>query len=312
MNATPVLERTSSACDVGACFDRIGCELEQVRRADRTMASDEQRLAWIERARGLQRQVDALAVILVGEADEANSAMRARHSHLQDWLARSGQETTRQASATVWTARELERRPQVREAAATGQISLGQAKAINTALDGLPAGLDRAQRVQAESLMLAAADHAAPDVLRGMSEKVLVRVAPQQTETPEARAERLTQRDVRAASRRCLRFGAECDGSLDFSGNLPIVDARRLQHLVQTVADRSYRAAKDTHNRQGLLLTPQQRLADALVVVVTAAERREDGRHRAGAFEGSAGRGVVTAGGSAGRGGTAIGGSVGR
>jgi hypothetical protein len=127
--------------------------------------------------------------------------------------------------------------------------------------------------------MLAAADHTPPDALRGMSEKVLAQVAPQEAETPEARAERLGQRDARAVARRCFRFGAECDGSVDFSGSLPALGARQLQHLVQTIADRTYRAAKDTHDRQALVQTPTQRLADALVTLVNVAEGRESGRH---------------------------------
>jgi hypothetical protein len=47
--------------------------------------------------------------------------------------------------------------------------------------------------------------------------------------------------------------------------------------MVQTVADRAYRAAKDNAARQSLMQTPQQRLADALVTVVTAAEATERG-----------------------------------
>ncbi len=275
MDTTPVLDTVSSCRDIGSRFDAIERELEQVRATDRTTASDDARLGWIEQARGVQRRVDALAAILIGEADEANSAMRARHSHLQDWLARSGQETPRQTAAALWAARELERRPQVRDAAAIGQISLLQAKAIGTALDGLPTSLDQGQRREAETLMLAAAGHTAPDALRGMSESVLAQVAHSRAETPEGRAERLAQRDVRAAARRGLRFGAEIDGSVEFSGSLPVLDARRLQRLVQVIADRSYRAAKDTRDRRTLIQTPQQRLADALVTVVTVAEAGE-------------------------------------
>ncbi|MBI4901694.1 MAG: DUF222 domain-containing protein [Actinobacteria bacterium] len=278
MSSTPVLERSSSCREVGRWFDDVARDLDQVRATDRSAATDEERLAWVEQVRGLQRRVDALAAMLIAEADEAGSAMRARHTHLQDWLARSGQETPRQATATLWAARELERRPQVRDAAASGQISLGQAKAINTALDGLPSKLDRSQLKEAVDLMLAAADHAPAETLRGMSERVLSQVAPEKSETPEARAERLTQRDVRASARRCLRFGAECDGSLEFSGSLPVVDGRRLQHLVQTIADRGYRAAKDAHDRRSLAATPQQRLADALVTVVTVGEARSSRR----------------------------------
>lgn len=202
--------------------------------------------------------------------------MKARHTHLSDWLARSGQETPRQAAGALWTGRELERRPQVRDATTSGRITIQQAKAIGDALNALPTGLDAAQRRRAEDLILAEADHTPAEKLRTMTGTILRQVAPE-AENAEQRAERLAARDARAYQRRSLRFGPEVDGSIEFSGNLPIADGRRLQRMVQTVADRAYRAAKDNADRQSLLQTPQQRLADALVTVVRAAEAVERG-----------------------------------
>ena len=130
--------------------------------------------------------------------------------------------------------------------------------------------------VAVEDLILAEAEHTPAEKLRGMTGTILRQVAPE-AENAEQRAERLAARDARAHQRRALRFGPEADGSMDFSGSLPVVDGRRLQRMVQTVADRGYRAAKDNADRQSLLQTPQQRLADALVTVVTAAEAVERG-----------------------------------
>jgi hypothetical protein len=203
--------------------------------------------------------------------------MRARHTRLEDWMARSGQETPREASGAVWAARSLERRPSVRDAAARGQISVGQAKAIAEALDALPTGLDRGQQAQAEQLILAEAEHAPPEKLRTMSDTILRQVAPDQLDSPEARAEKLAARDHRARSRRRLWFGPETDGSLEFGGSLPVVAGRGLQNLVRTLSDRAYRSAKDTRNRVVLQETPQQRAADALVEIVDAAEALESG-----------------------------------
>jgi hypothetical protein len=215
--------------------------------------------------------------VLIAEADEAGSAMRARHTRLEDWMARSGQETPREASGAVWAARSLERRPSVRDAAARGQISVGRAKAIAEALDSLPTGLDRGQQAQAEQLILAEAEHAPPEKLRTMSDTILRQVAPDQLDSPEARAEKLAARDHRARSRRRLWFGPETDGSLEFGGSLPVVAGRGLQNLVRTLSDRAYRSAKDTRNRVVLQETPQQRAADALVEIVDAAEAVESG-----------------------------------
>jgi hypothetical protein len=65
--------------------------LENTRLADRSAASDEDRLAWIDDIRDIGRRVTALDAVLIAEADEAGSALRARHTRLEDWMARSGQ-----------------------------------------------------------------------------------------------------------------------------------------------------------------------------------------------------------------------------
>src|SRR5664280_1652906 len=261
--------RLSSA--VCGALDDVLAGLEAVRVADRTMAADEDRLAWIEKVTEAERRVSALKTVLIGEADEAGSAMRVRHTPLRDWLAGSGQQSPRQAAAALWKARDLEQRPRVQEAATSGRISLEQASAINQALNGLPTGLDKGQHRHAEDLILAAATRTPAEKLRTMAESLVTQVAPTQAETPAPRAARLEARDARAPTRRCLRFGPETDGSIDFSGSLPVLDGRRLQQLVQAIADRDYRSAKDTHDRKRLQETPQQRLADALCTLVTAA-----------------------------------------
>ena len=262
--------------------------LEAFRLMDRSAASDEQRLGWVDEIRDLGRRVSALTSVLVAEADEAGSAMRARHTRLEDWMVRSGQETPREASGVVWAARGLERRPVIRDAAAAGRISVGQAKAIGEALDGLPTSLDRSQCAQAEQLILGEAQHAPAEKLRTMTEQILRQVAPDHLDTPEERSAKLEARDVRARSRRKLWFGPETDGSIEFAGSLPVVAGRRLQDMVQAVADRRYRSAKDTRNRLALQESPQQRAADALVEILNAAEAVDSGQARTTSLPASA------------------------
>src|SRR5664280_3669099 len=167
----PAPAQLSSA--LGTVLDEVLCALETVRVADRTMASDGERLTWIEKVTEAERRVSALKAVLIGEADEAGSAMRVRHTPLRDWLAGSGQESPRRAAAALWKARELEQRPRVREAATSGRISLEQAAAINEALNGLPTSLDKAQHQQAEDLILVAATHTSPEKLRTMAESLV-------------------------------------------------------------------------------------------------------------------------------------------
>jgi len=283
MDDIPALATTTTAVvRSGACvgFEPIRSLLEAFRQTDRTTASDEDRLAWIDEIRDIGRRVTAMTAVLVAEADEAGSALRARHTRLEDWMARSGQETPREASSAVWAARALERRPAVRDAAAGGRISVSQAKAIGEALDALPTSLDRGQTAEAEQLILTEAQHAPAEKLRTMTERVLRQVAPEKSDSAEERAAKLAERDVRARSRRKLWFGSESDGSIEFGGSLPVVAGRRLQGMVQAVSDRRYRSAKDMRDRLVLQETPQQRAADALVEILGAAEAAERGEAR--------------------------------
>lgn len=193
-----------ASANVRSDFQQIRLLLEEFRLADRSTASDENRLVWLDEVRDIGRRVTALTSVLVAEADQAGSAMRARHTRPEDWMARSGQETPREASGAVWTARALERRPAVRDAAAAGRISVGQAKAIGEALDALPTSLDCGQRAEAEQLILTQAQHAPAEKLRTMTERILHEVAPEQVDSPDERAAKLTQRDRRARNRRKL------------------------------------------------------------------------------------------------------------
>ncbi|MBI4899121.1 MAG: DUF222 domain-containing protein, partial [Actinobacteria bacterium] len=167
----------ASSCELGRVLDEVKILLEVVRTTERSGANDEERLGWVDQIRDITRRATAMASVLVNEADEAGSAMRARHSRLEDWMARTGQETTRETSGAVWAARGLERRPAVLDAASRGQISMGQAKAINEALDALPTRMEHSLKVQAERLILTEAAHAPSEKLRTMADRLVRQVA---------------------------------------------------------------------------------------------------------------------------------------
>ena len=124
-----------------------------------------------------------------------------------------------------------------------------------------------------------AAERLPADKLRGMTDAVLDEIAPEAKDTPEQRQVKLALRDARAVSRRSLRFGVPTDGSIDFHGSLPVIEGTRLKNLVESIAARDYRAAKDRVDRERLAVTPDQRLADALMKVVGVALENGDGDH---------------------------------
>ena len=235
--------------------------------------SDREVLDVLEAMVALQRQVNGTVSVLMAVAEQRNAAWRTANTPLESVLAASGQESVRQVRNQVFQASVLAGRPRVHEAAAAGRITLGQARAIRDVVEGLPEALSDIQKDHAEGFLLRAADRLSAEKRRGLTDQILDQVAPAAKDTAEQRAAKLELRDRRAMARRCLRFGVPEDGSIEFRGSLPVVvDGVRLKGLVESIAARDYRAAKDVADRAGLAVTPDQRLADALLKVVAAAE----------------------------------------
>ncbi len=234
--------------------------------------SDRELVELVEGLMALQRQVNGTVSVAMAAADARNAAMRALGTPLEAVLTRTGQESAKQVRNQVFQAGILATRPTIHAAAAAGRITLGQANAIREVVNGLPGTLDGAQREKAEALLLTAADRTPADILRGMTDTILDQIAPDTKDTPAQRQAKLDARDARARNRRSLRFGIPTDGSIDIHGSLPLLEGTRLKNLVEGIAAREYRAAKDTADRTVLAATPDQRLADALMTVVEAAE----------------------------------------
>jgi hypothetical protein len=238
--------------------------------------SDGEVLKALELMVSLQRQVNGTVSVLMAAAEARHAAERTAHAPLEVMLTRSGQESVPQVRNRVFQAGILASRPNVHDAAAAGKITLNQARAIRDVVENLPPGLDKSQQDAAEELLLTAAERLPADKLHAMTDVVLDQVAPEAKDTPEQRQVKLALRDARAASRRCLRFGVPTDGSIDFHGSLPVIEGTRLKNLVESIAARDFRAAKDRVDRVRLAVTPDQRLADALTKVVDVATRKGD------------------------------------
>ena len=230
----------------------------------------------------LQRQVNGSVSVLMAAAEARHAAERVTNTPLEVMLTTSRQESVPQVRNQVFQAGILSTRPNVHDASAAGKITLSQARTIRDVVENLPQSLDGGQKDRAEQLLLTAAERLPADKLRAMTDTVLDQVAPEAKDTPEQRQVKLDLRDARATSRRCLRFGVPADGSIDFHGSLPVIEGTRLKNLVESIAARDYRAAKDRVDRERLAVTPDQRLADALMKVVRVALENGDGDNNHG------------------------------
>ena len=276
MTTPVVISQTSLSRAVEHAVSDVDVVRTGVRAAG---VSDREVLEVLGSMLSLQRQVNGTVSVLMAVAEQRNAALRTANTPLESVLAASGQESVRQVRNQVFEAAVLAAHPRVHEAAAAGQITLGQARSIRDVVEGLPDSLTQSQKDQAEELLLGAAERLPAEKLRG-TDQILDQVAPEAKDTAEQRRERLELRDRRATARRCLRFGVPEDGSIEFRGSLPVVEGVRLKGLVESIAARDYRAAKDVADRAALAVTPDQRLADALLKVVAVAEGSEDGEGR--------------------------------
>lgn len=224
-------------------------------------------LSWVQLARRVRDRVDALAGVLVAEADRAHASVRVAGTPLSAWLGVQEKLSRREATRTVLAARNLADHPAVGHAAQAGRINPGQARAIGKVLGELAPQLDTNQQAAAEQVMVGLADRLGADELARSAGKVMAEVAPVDADQrTEERLQRAAETAYRQRSLRFFRDGA----SIRFDGSLPQLDGEAFIALVDAHQEARRRSALEA--RDSLAdSTPEQRRADALVALLEAA-----------------------------------------
>lgn len=245
--------------------------LSSVDHGQRTRLDAEARLALVEAATRARRQVDALCVVLVGEADRAKAAETVRGASMKSLLAHSAQVTAGEAAGLVYAGQELVTRAAVQEAALAGEVSVAQARAIDRVMGELPATLTDHQRKQAEAMLLHKAHELDAKGLAGQTQAVLREVAPEVDDVEHALS-RLDAQQRQAWAQRAFTMTPDGRGSVLLRGQLPALEGEALQKLVNSYAVSNRQAlerAADRHDAPGLR-TFEQRTADGLIALVAA------------------------------------------
>ncbi len=217
--------------------------------------------------RRLASRLTAISALLIAAADADNESLRRSGTPTSSWLAVHDGLSKREAAGLVHQARDLTARPSVGAAAAAGQISMTQARAIGRVLDGL-AGLDAGQASEAESLMLELAERRDADRLASSAAEVLAAVVP---ERAEEEMERRLQRQAEAAQRnRALTFAPDGNGSVTFSGSLPRVVGEAWLAIIDSYCASQRRTLHERRDPLSATVTPAQRRADALAAMIRA------------------------------------------
>jgi hypothetical protein len=229
----------------------------------------ETRLEWVRLARRVQGRVEALTGLLTAEADRAQASVRVTGTPLTSWLGVGEPLSRREASAAVFRGRALADHPSVGRAATNGQIGTGQAHAIATVLNDLAPQLDAHQRTQAAQVMLGLAARMDSHELSRSAGQVLAEVAPAEAES--LAGQRLERAAAAAHRQRSLRFFFD-GASVRFDGSLPRVEGETLIALVDAHGEARRRTALEARDPLSDS-TPEQRRADALISLITAAQK---------------------------------------
>lgn len=253
----------------GAALDVIAAVFDRIDHAERAGLGHAERLDLVRKAMKIASRAQAMASVVVAEADQAGSSVVAKGTPMTSWLAWPGQITPKQSAALVFAGRDLIAQPAVRDAALAGDIEVAQARSIHKVLSELPDDLTGDQRGQATQLMLAkAADQSAP-ALAALRTQVLAEIAPDHPENdPECELQRLEAQRKRAVANRHLSFRLDGDGSMLLSGSLPNLEATRFMKVIDSYTEADRRRLRDRIEPATEIRSPGQRRADALMTIL--------------------------------------------
>ncbi|MGB7963810.1 MAG: DUF222 domain-containing protein [Propionicimonas sp.] len=241
---------------IGVILDRI----------DPATVGAGERLGCARQARRLASRLTAVAGLLLADAEAAKETMRSTGTPITTLLAIEAGLSKREAAGAMHQARELSQHPQVGLAAAAGDISTGQARAIHSVLRSLD-GLNEQQQARAEQVMLGLAASMDSDRLAKAAPLVLADVAADRAAETQ---ERRLQRQAEAGRRnRSLVFGRDNDGSVTFAGSLPLAEGEAWQVILNSYSEATRRNAHEARDPLALDLSPAQRKADALLAMIT-------------------------------------------
>jgi hypothetical protein len=215
-------------------------------------------------------RLQALVAQLAAEAEQHQAAVKAAGVPVASYLSAHQRVTPREASRLVQAGLEVARHPAVERAALAGVVQPAQAAAIAGALDRLPEDLPDDRRETAAHVMIGRAETTDATGLKALSGQLVEMICPDRAgDLEETRAVRQRERAWRD---RYLAFTDDGQGSLRFSGSLPVVEGLEVQRIIDAYADRDRRDRDKAPG--GEPVTFGQRRADGLVAWTRDSQRR--------------------------------------
>lgn len=216
------------AGELHACLDRIAA-------VDPDALGPQAQADLLQALTRAEARVAAKKLQVLAAADRSRTARRVGAASTGQWAARLANADQAAAHRQVDLAQSLDRRTATRAALAEGAISTEHAAVILRADQQLPSALSTAQRDTVEQVLLAKAQHLAPDALRKAARRALAAVEPDAAAVDSHENDLVHDQETQARTKTRLTLHDNEDGTVTGHFTVPVVQGHLLRKVLETI-----------------------------------------------------------------------------
>lgn len=216
------------AAELHACLDRIGA-------VDPETLGPQAQADLLQALTRAEARVAAKKLQVLAAADRSRTASRVGAASTGQWAARLANADQVTLHRQVGLAQGLDRRSATQRALADGAISAEHAQVIVRADQQLPTSLSGEQRDVVERMLLAKAEHLAPDALRKAARRALAAVESDEIVVDAHENDLVRDREAHARSKTRLTLHDNDDGTVSGHFTVPMTQGHLLRKILETI-----------------------------------------------------------------------------
>ena len=191
-------------------------------------------------------QLDAMQLQVLAELERRGATTDTGAASAADWIAVETRQVRRDAKSDLKLAQALQGYDLLSAAMAEGRVNKAQARAIVASLDKLPTtgefAVDTQQRLEAETYLVAQAEHHDAKALRILGGRIFEVIAPDLAEKYDGQA--LEKEEAEALRRTTLTMFEDDEGTYHGRFRIPALHGQMLQKMILAISSPS----RSTHD----------------------------------------------------------------
>jgi hypothetical protein len=236
---------------------RLRERLDSVARVPIWSMPPEQQRDALTTLRQAKAQLEALELRLLAEADRSGATTDTGAGTAADWIAVETRQVRREARSDLRLAQAVERHDLLSAAMSEGQVNTAQARAIVAALDRLPTtgefAVSTDQRTEAETHLVALAEHHDAKALRILGGRIFEVIAPDLAEKFEGKT--LEAEEAKALRRTTFTMFEDDAGTCHGRFRIPALHGQMLTKMILAISSPS-RSTNDNGARSSSGIDP--------------------------------------------------------